>query len=604
MGNFRHTYSMGVGGYVLDTGAADAYVVQMAPAVTNYTAGLIIVFLAGATNTGASTLTLNGLTAQSIVKGVSTPLSAGDITVGQVVSVIYDGTNFQLSMGTTGLGGISGYSGFSGVDGLSGYSGFSGNSGYSGFSGVDGTSGYSGFSGKSGYSGFSGTNGATGTSGYSGYSGISGYSGFSGISGWSGISGYSGFSGIDGASGISGYSGFSGKSGYSGFSGTNGATGTSGYSGFSGTNGSNGATGTSGYSGFSGTNGSNGATGTSGYSGFSGTNGSNGATGTSGYSGFSGISGWSGYSGFSGISGYSGFSGISGWSGYSGFSGKSGYSGFSGLQGGFGGDSQPFLFNTNTANSPAGTRMNFDNSTYSSVGLIRMAYTNRYSVDIQTWLSNLGTSTNYVKGTLRIFKESDSSIFADYNFWDVQDNGSNGYEIYTSTYLGSNGAFAQDDNVVVTFARAGNSGYSGFSGKSGYSGSTGSTGTSGYSGFSGKSGYSGFSGVMPVARVQSVSSAATVTPNADADDLVIITAQAAALTLASPTGSPVQGQQLVIRIKDNATARAITWNAIYRASDDLALPTTTTVSKTMYIGFIYNSTDTKWDLVSLINNFS
>jgi len=103
---------------------------------------------------------------------------------------------------------------------------------------------------------------------------------------------------------------------------------------------------------------------------------------------------------------------------------------------------------------------------------------------------------------------------------------------------------------------------------------------------------------MPAPRVQSVTSSATVTPNADSDDLVVITAQAAALTLASPSGTPSQGQAIVIRIKDNGTARGITWNAIYRAIG-VTLPTTTVLSKTMYVMAIYNSTDTKWDVTGI-----
>jgi len=65
----------------------------------------------------------------------------------------------------------------------------------------------------------------------------------------------------------------------------------------------------------------------------------------------------------------------------------------------------------------------------------------------------------------------------------------------------------------------------------------------------------------------------------------------------APTGSPSQGQKLIVRIKDNATARALAWNAIYRAMGT-ALPTTTVLSKTLYLGYIYNLTDTKWDLVA------
>ena len=99
-------------------------------------------------------------------------------------------------------------------------------------------------------------------------------------------------------------------------------------------------------------------------------------------------------------------------------------------------------------------------------------------------------------------------------------------------------------------------------------------------------------------RVQSVTSSATVTPDADADDMVVITAQAAGLTLANPTGTPAQGQGLIIRVKDNGTARAITFDTLYRDLG-VSLPTTTTISKTTYIVCIYNSTDTKWDVVGV-----
>lgn len=103
-------------------------------------------------------------------------------------------------------------------------------------------------------------------------------------------------------------------------------------------------------------------------------------------------------------------------------------------------------------------------------------------------------------------------------------------------------------------------------------------------------------------RVQAVTSAATVTPAGASDDMVTITAQAEALILANPSGTAVQGQKLIIRVKDNATARAITYGTQYRAGD-VALPTTTIVSKTLYMGFIFNSTDTKWDLLAKTDNF-
>ncbi len=48
-------------------------------------------------------------------------------------------------------------------------------------------------------------------------------------------------------------------------------------------------------------------------------------------------------------------------------------------------------------------------------------------------------------------------------------------------------------------------------------------------------------------------------------DIFVITAQAGALLFNSPSGTPVQGEKLIIRIKDNGTARALTWNAVFRA---------------------------------------
>lgn len=98
-------------------------------------------------------------------------------------------------------------------------------------------------------------------------------------------------------------------------------------------------------------------------------------------------------------------------------------------------------------------------------------------------------------------------------------------------------------------------------------------------------------------RVQSVTSAATVTPTF-INDLVTITAQAADLTIANPTGTAVNGKDLLIRIKDNGTARAITFDTQYRAIG-ITLPTTTVINKTMYLGLIYNSTDSKWDILGL-----
>ena len=78
-----------------------------------------------------------------------------------------------------------------------------------------------------------------------------------------------------------------------------------------------------------------------------------------------------------------------------------------------------------------------------------------------------------------------------------------------------------------------------------------------------------------------------------------ITAQAGDLKFNNPSGTPVGGQALIIRIKDDGTARALTYDTQFRVIGTI-LPTTTVINKTLYMGFIYNATDTKWDCVAVV----
>lgn len=60
------------------------------------------------TNTGASTINLNSLGAISLVKGVATPLVAGDILAGGIYDITYDGTNFQINLSaSTSIGSVA-----------------------------------------------------------------------------------------------------------------------------------------------------------------------------------------------------------------------------------------------------------------------------------------------------------------------------------------------------------------------------------------------------------------------------------------------------------------------------------------------------------------
>lgn len=100
-----------------------------------------------------------------------------------------------------------------------------------------------------------------------------------------------------------------------------------------------------------------------------------------------------------------------------------------------------------------------------------------------------------------------------------------------------------------------------------------------------------------VPQVQTVSSAATVTPTF-ANDQVNITGQAVGLTLANPSGTAIDSWGIVIRIKDNGTARTIGYGTQYRAIG-VTLPTTTVANKTIYLGMEWNAADNKWDVIAV-----
>lgn len=100
-------------------------------------------------------------------------------------------------------------------------------------------------------------------------------------------------------------------------------------------------------------------------------------------------------------------------------------------------------------------------------------------------------------------------------------------------------------------------------------------------------------------RTTTTATTATITPNSDTTDIYTVTALAQPLSIAAPTGTPVNGQRLTIRLKDDGTARALTWEpTTYRAIGTI-LPTTTIANKTVYIGCIYNSTGGYWDVIAV-----
>jgi hypothetical protein len=97
--------------------------------------------------------------------------------------------------------------------------------------------------------------------------------------------------------------------------------------------------------------------------------------------------------------------------------------------------------------------------------------------------------------------------------------------------------------------------------------------------------------------VSGIASSATPTPAAT-DTQFNVTALAEDAVFSAPSGSPVHGWRLLIRVKDDGTVRTIAWNISYRAIN-VTLPTATVSGKTIYAGCVYNATDSKWDVVAV-----
>lgn len=99
-------------------------------------------------------------------------------------------------------------------------------------------------------------------------------------------------------------------------------------------------------------------------------------------------------------------------------------------------------------------------------------------------------------------------------------------------------------------------------------------------------------------RVVSTTSATSLTPDVSAADFYEYTALAAGLTINDPTGTPVNGEILDFRLRDNGTGRAITWGAQFR-SMTATLPTTTVANKTHRIRCEWNATTSTWDCLAV-----
>lgn len=134
----------------------------------------------------------------------------------------------------------------------------------------------------------------------------------------------------------------------------------------------------------------------------------------------------------------------------------------------------------------------------------------------------------------------------------------------------------------------------------GYTGSAGRDGYTGSAGAASAIGYTGSVGNYSSKRITNLTDGNSVTFNVDTTDQANQnnTQATGILTVNAPTGTPNDGQQFMFALT-SSTVQTFNWNAAFAGSGDLPLPPVSTGNgKTDYMGFVYNSTTSKWNLVA------
>ncbi len=107
--------------------------------------------------------------------------------------------------------------------------------------------------------------------------------------------------------------------------------------------------------------------------------------------------------------------------------------------------------------------------------------------------------------------------------------------------------------------------------------------------------------VMPTVAY-TASDATPVTPDARNVEVYLVTVDAN-LTVNGPS-NPYSGQKILLQLRNDASHSVTfaTGSGNFRFGTDIT-SYTATASKTDYVGVVYNSTDTRWDIVSIIQGF-
>lgn len=106
--------------YVPDTGTQNNLIGNYSPAILTLTAGLFIAIKLAHAITGGTVINVNGLGNKTVDLGNLTPTPTGVFVTGEILLMVYDGTEFQIVTSSSGSGGATGATGATGAQGVPG----------------------------------------------------------------------------------------------------------------------------------------------------------------------------------------------------------------------------------------------------------------------------------------------------------------------------------------------------------------------------------------------------------------------------------------------------------------------------------------------------
>lgn len=122
--------------------------------------------------------------------------------------------------------------------------------------------------------------------------------------------------------------------------------------------------------------------------------------------------------------------------------------------------------NTTTAADPGSGILRYNNTTLASATALYISETSNLAQTIAAIIADWGASTSAVKSQLRMFKQSDPTVYAVFNITSTAtDNGT--WDTFTVAYVGGAGAFANNDVVSLQVIRVGDKGDIGTAGAAG-----------------------------------------------------------------------------------------------------------------------------------------